>query len=626
MGAIAGVFERRGAPSSKALLQKQAELLSHRGKQFSLYTQNEFGAMHRRDQTTPAIYPQNQPYTDASGRYAIVCAGRIFNHTELQTELGIEHHTCSILETILATYIKYGVKAFKRFNGAFCCAIWDDVEKSLLLARDHCGIKQMFYHINSDTVVFGSEVKSVLADSRISQNPSATGIAHYLMINRYLFGKQETLYENVFRLLPGQYMRIDQNSHHTETYWQIDSNKHLQYSSDEECIDSLRELIVDSIRIRMPATSKLGAALSGGFDSSSIVCVLDHLRKTELSQETSLDTFSFNFGSDDADEIELIDLVSNRTNSNHHHINALTPTFFDDLDKLIYIHDGPLLESSILCLYTKKRTVRNAGIDVILSGLGGDEVFMGTLHYLSDLLHTGKWINLVKSLRSIYPVDLSTGRKTSLKHIAIAYMLSPILPDWVRKMRGTYKGMPFPPPWISPELLKQTNLGQSFPERIAPKFSSAFDTQFYDLFYFELLNGAIPYQDEVSGAFALETRYPYLDIRLIETMFALDQRWKLDGDNIRLLQKQAMKPFLPKEIYTDHLKKNFHGALHRFTRKTLKEPVENLINGKGQLSREYIHWPAVQKHMELFFSGQTHDPTPLWLTLNLERWLNNMSR
>ena len=277
MGAIAGVLERRGRNVSTETLRRQSEVLAHRGPQGpSIACKDPVGLVHLRDAVLPSISPGEQPLSDPSGRYTMVCNGRIFNAHEVAHDLpGAKQggEPSSILEVMLQAYLAWGIDAFKRFNGGYACAIWDQQKQTLLLARDPFGIKQLFFHLTPESLVFGTEIKAVLADRRISRRPDSEGIANYLILNPYLFRSEHTFYERIVHLQPAQVLTVGMQSYQENTFWCLDPLQHEQYSSDEDCIESIRNLITDSVRIRMPDGDRLGAALSGGFDSSSIKTV-----------------------------------------------------------------------------------------------------------------------------------------------------------------------------------------------------------------------------------------------------------------------------------------------------------------------------------------------------------------
>lgn len=627
MGAIAGYFARRGGTVPLDLLERQGALLAHRGPTgLSIHREGAIGLVHRRDTVLPSVHASGQPCVYGSGRYAVVCNGRIYNHRELAKDLGRgEDGGHSILEIMLLAYVTWGEACFRRFNGAFACAIWDREKQSLVLARDQCGIKQLFVSITSDRVVFATEIKAVLADPRLAQRPDRIGIGNYLALNRRLFRSERTGYAGVTRVLPAQLVRVNCTELQLFTYWQLSAEQEKISGSDAQCVEAVRELIIDAVRLRLPDGSRVGADLSGGFDSSSIVCLIDHLYRNERGATAQLDTFSFEFGSDDADEVPLIKIVAAKVGAHHHHLRPLDEGFLDDLGNAIRAHDGPLLESSILLLWDKNKQARAAGVDVLLSGLGGDEVFMGTLHYLSDLFRSGNWLSLWRALHAVYPIDLSTGKRTHLPELVKAYILSAFLPNWMRRMRGTLEGRPYPPPWIAPSLIAEAGLRER-PESRDNPYRSAYDRSAYDLFHYELVGAAIPFHDDCSGAFAADTRFPFLDVRLIETMFSLARRWKLDGGHVRRMQKAAMQPFLPQEILADHLKKNFHGALHDFTWRTYAPMFRDFLAGRDHLSREYMDWQMVEAYGADYLARPGADPGPLWLALNLEMWLKDFAR
>ena len=625
MGAISGIFQRRNTAVCKETLLAQSELLAHRGPvSASIYCAGPIGLLHRRDAVSPAVHSAGQPYHHPDGRYHIVVSGRIFNAPEIGSALAARGKRVgdSILAIMLEAWVAWGEDAFRRFNGGFACAIWDSHSCSLTLARDHCGLKPLYFSATADAVVFASEVKAVLAYPSLSRHPDETGIVNFLALNRYLFRTSHTFYRDVQRLLPAESVTFGPaGDGQRQLYWQIQPGAVDTFSNDVDRIEGVRALLYDAVRIRLPDTNDFGAALSGGFDSSSIVCLVDEISRRNPRTNFCLNTFSFDFNSADADELDLIEVVAKRVGARHHHLDALRADLFDDLDAVIHAHDGPILESSILLLWDKKRRAKAAGLNVLLSGLGGDEVFMGTLHYLCDLFRTGNWAGLIKAMASIYPLDKSTGRRTSLPHLVLAYVLSPLLPDWLRRLRGTAQGMPFPPPWIASDLLKRTGFDYSPPRERKVIFESAFDAQNYALFNYELLNGAIPFHDDCSAAFALDTRFPLLDIRLVETLFATERRWKLDANEVRRLQKAAMAPFLPPEILRDHLKKNFHHALHRYTQRALEGPVKAMLAGSAQPARAYLNWSYIERSSADFLAGRLADPAPVWLALNLNRWL-----
>lgn len=569
----------------------------------------------------------DQPLVDPSGRYRIVCNGRIFNAPDVAADLGRSRtalRTESILEVMLQAYRRWGVDAFARFNGAFACAIWDAHEQSLLLARDHLGIKPLFYFLSNRLLIFASEVKGVLAHPHCPRRADETGIAEYLVCHRLLLDSETTFYEGIKRLRPAHVLTVSAATTEGRRYWQIDPERQDTHADDDACVEATRDLLVDAVRIRLPDSKRVAAALSGGFDSSSVVCVLDHLNRKERGGSMSLDTFSFTFDDDEADERELIDVVAAQAGAVHHHVHVLRPDLFDDVDELIRRNDGPTLENGILLLWNKKKAVRQRGLDVLYSGLGGDELFMGDLTYFADLFRQGSWKSLYRELRSFHPWNRSSGKRTSLAGLLRSYTIAPLIPNWASALKRSHLGRPFPPSWMSRALIARTGVGRHIPRRPPPHFPTLYAQYCYDIFHHEIVSANLPYHDVTSATFAVDTRFPLMDVRLVEALFALPRTWKIHLGAVRMLQRRAMAFVLPPEVLSDHLKKDFHPTLNRFQRKVYREQLDDTFLGRQQLSGPYLDWKALELSYRRFVADGVGNPYPLWLAINLERWLKTV--
>ena len=625
MGAIAGVFVRHGPAPERATLERLAGAVAHRGPAGqALWIDGPVGLAHRQDRIVPSIAAKGQPLADATGRYRIVMSGRVFNWPDLARALAARDGSeapADCLQTVLRLFIADGSAAFARCNGGFACAIWDAAEQSLLLARDHFGVKPLYYALTGGLAVFGSEIKAVLAHPQISAAPDDEGIADFLSVNRFLLLSGTTCYAGVKKLLPGTFCKITATGEHRAAYWQIDPHRELHFGSDEEHVAAVRELMVDAVRIRLPHEDRFAAALSGGFDSSSVVCLLRHLLNAAGRPGARLDTVSYNFGSVEADEPELVELIARQAGAVHHTLQVLQPDFFDDLNAVIGANDGPVVESTALLLYKKKRLIGAMGLPISFSGIGGDELFQGQLDYFADLLRQGRWGELRREIAGVYPMNPITGKPTALGPLLRAFVLSPLWPAWMRQWRGSHNGIAYPPDWVSPALLARAGIGRRLPDPKRPRFRDHFDQSCWDLFFYELCGASAHYHDCAGAPFAVDTRLPLMDVRLVETLFATPRHWKYCEGRVRTMQKAAMQPYLPREILEDHIKKDHHPTVTKFMQQALRQQVQQLLEGRDQLSRAYVDWPRLLRHTEPFFAGQPYNPLPIWLTMALERWL-----
>jgi len=626
MGAIAGIRAMNGAPVPSGALARMSTVLAHRGPVGeALWVEGGAGLVHRRDRIEPPVSTAGQPLADPSGRYRIVLSGRVFNWRELAASLARSDPDRApprgCLETLLRDYLARGTTAFAQWNGGFACAIWDASEQRMLVARDHFGVKPLYYIVTPAHFVFASEIKALLAHPDITAAPDDRGIFDFLSVNRFLLLSGTTCYAGVRKLLPGHWIEVGPGGVREGAYWRIDPERKVDFSSDEERVEAVREIMVDAVRIRMPEGTPFGAALSGGFDSSSVVCLLADLLGRSDRTRTGFETFSYTFGTDDADETHLVDLVARHAGTTHHALPVLQPDFFDDLDNVILANDGPVVESTALLLYKKKRLIGARGLPVSFSGIGGDELFQGQLDYFADLLRAGRLVQLVREIRAVHPIDPITGRPTSLRALVRAFALSPLWPQWMRRLRGTHNGIPYPPDWIAASLLGRAGVSKELPDPARPRFASHYDQSCWDLFFYELVGGSAHYHDCASAPFGVDTRFPLMDLRLVETMFATPRTWKYREGRVREMQKRAMAPYLPREVLEDHIKKDHHPTVIHFMQTALREPVRALLEGDQQLARAYVDWNSLRRHAEPFFSGRAYNSLPIWLAMALERWL-----
>jgi asparagine synthase (glutamine-hydrolysing) len=625
MGAIAGIFAPDGAKPRADDLARMSQTLAARAPGADERWVGESCALlHRANEVRPSISDSGQPLADSSGRYRIVCSGRIFNSRELVHDLraqgAIEGASPSILSVLLHAYTAWGMDAFRRCNGAFACAIHDSMTDTLVLVRDQIGVHPLYYRTGGGSIIFASEVKAILAHSDVPRLPDETGIANYLSGNRYLLLDEHTFYHGISRLLPGHALVASSGRVEVRPYWSIEPGRRSDVQRFDEAVERTRELLIDAVRIRIPEGDRVGAASSGGFDSSSVVCIVSRLLR-ERGARADLHTFSFDFGSEAADEPHLVDAVTRFAGAVHHPLRVLTADFLDETDELVAANDGPTLEDSVLLLWKKKRNARACGVDVLLSGLGGDELFMGRLNYMADLLRSLHWKELYGEVRSIYPVNPNTGLRTSLRKLLRAYAIAPLEPRWIKNARRRSIANPFPPAWMAPALVQRTGVGSRLPDPPRPRFRSVFDQDCYDVFNYELLGGAVPYHDIASSRWAVDTRFPLLDVRLVEHMFAMPREWKIRRGKVRMLQKEAVMPFVPPQIAAEHIKKDFHPVLNAFLRGAYATELVPLLEQRTHASDEYVAWGPVGEYYAAFAAGKIANPFPLWLVSNLERWL-----
>jgi asparagine synthase (glutamine-hydrolysing) len=276
----------------------------------------------------------------------------------------------------------------------------------------------------------------------------------------------------------------------------------------------------------------------------------------------------------------------------------------------------------LLYIWRKKQRTVQEGAHVSLSGLGGDELFCGRFHHLADLFTSGRWGDLRREIRGVYPVDRSTGKRTSRLDLATRYVVAPLLPRSVKRfVRGRLLGETLVGPWIHPDLARRVGLEERLDQGPPRVYKDAYRQDCWEVFRYVLVELSLPIHEALGGALALDTRFPLLDRRLVEYMFAAPREGKIREGHSRILQRKAMEGILPEVVTREHLKKNFNPVLAQQQRANFERETLRLLDQKHLRSEAFIDWAYVRKIHADFLKGRADAWYPLWFALNLERWL-----
>ena len=318
----------------------------------------------------------HQPISGEDGSVTIVFNGEIYNFRELKSELENKGHsftTHSDTETIVHAYEEYGSECLKRLRGMFGLAIWDDKKQQFFLARDRVGKKPLYYSVTRDnTLVFGSELKSLLEHPNVSREINVEALDAYLTLG--YVPDPLSIFRGIQKLPPGHYLTFDQSGVQTVEYWDFEFEESSGTESDY--LEELRHLLDESVRIRLVSDVPLGAFLSGGVDSSTVVALMAR------NMDQPVKTFSIGFHEDSYNELEFARLTAKKFGTDHHEF-IVTPEICDIVDELVWHFDEPFADSSAIPTYMVSKLAREF-VTVILSGDGGDELFAGYTRYAVD--------------------------------------------------------------------------------------------------------------------------------------------------------------------------------------------------------------------------------------------------
>jgi asparagine synthase (glutamine-hydrolysing) len=487
---------------------------------------------HRRLSILDCSEAGRQPFSADNGNYWITYNGEVYNYKELRDELryaGYTFHTETDTEVILAAYREWGTRCFSRFNGMWGMAIWDAPRQQLILSRDRFGVKPLHYACLDNALIFASEIKGVLASDRVKAKANNHVIADYLKWGVVNHGT-ETFFDNIHAFPPGHFAVIPRGlptGMRPEPFWQLE-NKPLNITAND-AEEFFRTLFEDSVRLRMRSDVPVGSCLSGGLDSSAIVCVASRCAENG----GQMNTFTSVFDDPRFDERHWATLVNDRVGAKHHFVSPTQEGFLDDLQNLIWHQEEPFTSASIYAQWRVMQSARETSVPVLLDGQGADEILCGYrkfyMLYLRDLAQKGHWHVFLNELKGL----VVNGDRGLLRF----WEGKRYLPAFLReRTEGTQS-------WLASEF---TKIYYSSEVKLASMKSVA-ERQKEDLFQFSVPS-LLRYEDRNSMAWSIESRVPFLDYRLVELALSFPTNIKLAAGQTKAILRHALHGIVPQVI------------------------------------------------------------------------------
>jgi asparagine synthase (glutamine-hydrolysing) len=624
MCGICGIYNvGSGEPVSRALVKAMADTIIHRGPDAEgFYVSGPVGLGHRRLSIIDLVGGA-QPMSNHDGSIWVAFNGEIYNFQELREDLirkGYRFKTRSDTEVIVHLYEEVGEECFLYLRGMFAIALWDQRAQKLVLARDRVGKKPLFYAYDGSRIVFGSELKAILQVPGVSRELNPEAVSDYFSL--LYIPAPKSVFKNVHKVRPGHYIVVSPEGFREVQYWDLRFRQTDALSEREWCeriLDAYRE----AVRIRLVSDVPLGAFLSGGVDSSSVVALM-----SELTGEPVI-TSSIGFQEKEFDELKYARLVATRFHTKHHE-QVVVPDAAGIVGRLAWHYDEPFADASAVPTYYVSKIIRRH-VTVALSGDGGDENFAGYRRYYFDRREN--------KVRCMIPAAV---RRLLFGTLAGLYPKADWAPRFLRG-KATFESLARSPiegyfysvsAWRP--ALKAQLLHQDLQKRLA-----GYDT--LDVFrqYFQKADTADPLSriqyvdiktyltddilvkvDRASMANSLEVRAPFLDHRFMELVATIPSHMKLQGRTGKYILKKALENYLPGEIL-DRDKMGFAVPLATWLRNDLKEMAQSLL-----LSRQddgLLNQAVVQRVWNEHQSGWLDRSTELWTLLMFRLWQRQVS-
>jgi asparagine synthase (glutamine-hydrolysing) len=620
-GFVSNVASADPAASSTRTIRKMMESIAHRGPDDRDLFCDPFAALGHLRLSIVDLTTGHQPMFNETGNLSIVYNGEIYNHSDLRPALEQAGHVykshCDT-ETILHAYEQYGEDCVSRFRGMFSFAIWDSAKRRLFCARDRLGIKPFYYYFDGRIFAFASEIKALLEHPAISPRFESSLLAEYLSFG-YLSGER-TLFSGIRKLMPGHTLtlNLDRFEPVTRQYWRIPTEQRPSDKSAADWIRECRELLEESVRLRLMADVPLGMFLSGGVDSSAIAAIMQRMVSEPVK------TFAVGYREAEFSELGYASQVAKRIGTDHHEVVIGMDDFFNSLPTLIWHEDEPISWPSSVSLYHVS-VLASKRVKVVLTGEGSDELFAGYGRYRYQLMserHMSLYRHVPGAVRGLIRNQITT---------------SPLLgADLRRKLKHTVLG-------------REGNLQSLYLENFYGAFSAR-DAQallgphvdgaqayqpFLDIFnsvpqlpYLERLLYADKHtylvellmkQDQMSMAASIESRVPFLDHHFVEFASSVPASLKLNGATGKHILKEAISDLLPADII--HRKKmGFPTPLKQWLLDPSAATIYDFLLEKDTLLSEYIAREPLQDLLNRH-RGRSEDATDrIWNLLNLQLW------
>ncbi|MEO8132468.1 MAG: lasso peptide isopeptide bond-forming cyclase [Betaproteobacteria bacterium] len=659
MSGIVGLLRLDGRPVQPALMERMNSSLAHRGADGAkLWSERCVGLGHRMLWTTPESLHEQLPLASQNGEFVLTADARIDNRHELLVSLGLNDRPAEEVSDsalILAAYEKWGSRCPERLLGDFVFVVWERRRQMLFCARDHFGVKPLYYFYQPGRLfACASEIKALLALPEVPRRLNEVQVADYL--SGIYEDNAATYYQDILRLPPAHSVTISVAGISRSCYWSLDPSLELRLGSDEEYASAFREKFTEAVGYRLRSAFPRGSQLSGGLDSSAVTCVA-----RKLSQQTSSPlwhTFSNIFEAvPECDERPFIDMVLAQGGYIPHFIHADRVGPLVDLDRVFWLHDEPAIGPNHFLPWQLNLAAKEAGVRIVLDGFDGDTTVSHGAVRFTELAYAGDWetfameANAVSRHFNVSPDSLLRAyglkplEQLAKRHRWIAFSmminqlnkhfqvsrrdlvwqhgLKPLAPSRLSAAKdaagriGQVVNPDFAREVGLRERIRRLDLDQGNPARTVREDQWRTLTSAH-------FPGVLELSDRCAAAFSIEIRHPFLDKRLVEFCLALPAEQKLNQGWGRNVMRRALANVLPEEIRwrggKTNMNPNFMHGLLRNSGNTLGQ----VVGGLSEQVQKYVDKRALDEVYQRFIharGGKVEDAMTLWKVVTLACWL-----
>lgn len=626
MCGILGGFWRSPQTDHRMQVIAGMKRLGHRGPNDSgLSSRQVAGGQLHLAQTRLSIIDLSpaghQPMLLEDGRITIVYNGEIYNYKELRCELqqlGWQFNSQTDTEVLLKAWAEWGCEFLPRLVGMFAFVIYDRYDNSVTCVRDGFGIKPLYYDISADGFVFSSELPALL-DIRTGAPQADLDRAYHYLVHADYDSTRQSFIKGVQHLAPGTLIRLDLETGTLDPprSWWTPASRETSTLNFDEAAEALREMFLDSIRLHLRSDVPLGAALSGGVDSSAVVCAMRH-----IAPDMPIHTYSYIADAGHLSEESWVDVVNDQVEAIPHKVHADVQDFERDLDRIIAVQGEPFGGTSIYAQYCVFRQARADGITVTLDGQGADEVLAGYDGYpgqrILSLFEQGDLRGVAQFVRNWVQWP---GR--SYKS-SIANLGRQVAPDAVYAWARQKSGRDFRPNWLKLAPLEAD--GVDFSENRPIRQASFRGRRVIEQLRYSLQTRGMPHLlrhgDRNAMAFSIESRVPFLTIPLADFLLSLPENYLISqGGETKSVFRAAMRGIVPDSILDRRDKIGFATPEEIWFRQ-ISPQLRAWLEDADDVP--FLDRPKLMAHFDAIMQGQQKFDWQIWRWINYIRWYRNV--
>ncbi len=620
MCGICGAFDFKGRPIDPSLIRRMSAVISHRGPDGSgSYVSGEIGLGHRRLSIID-LQGGAQPISNEDGTLQVVFNGEIYNFVELREELvgfGHKFETRSDTEVIVHAYEQWGTGCVTRFNGIFSFALWDSGKKQLLLARDHLGVKPLYYVTAGGRLLFASEIKSLLQDQECKRAVDIDALGALFTL-RYV-PSPDTLFKGIKKLPPAHILRVSSQGLEVKRYWTATPKQH-ENPDEDELIETYQSLVEDAVRLQMRSDVPVGLFLSSGVDSSALLALMSRI----ASEPVRTFTIGFEDG-EKSNETQDARAIAEQFGADHHEMIVQAKDYEDYYGRYLWDIEEPVGNETAAAFYFVSM-IASSKVKVALTGQGADEPWAGYHRYIGvkfSELYSRLPHFLTDSL--IKPAVERFAKNERAKRAVFSLSESDMLTRFVKiysfydsEMKARlFQG------WVKESISTDGKQARQSLGRLYSDVSNL--DPLTQMLYIDtrasLPDDLLMVGDKTSMANSIEARVPFLDYRLIEFVESLPPHFRLRGLRGKYLHKKAAEKWLPKYVVY-RKKKGFANPIDQWLRGRMRRYVGDCLMSNSAAVNQYFDPAYIRQIVADHEAGRQDYLRHIYLLISFELWHN----